>query len=74
MSGLQRVHVSYYMLFHEVWSPSHSLEQQYKYVYFNEMNLAVKSSLSSRRTLSPLQHITPEAMRLIIDLNAEYNE
>lgn len=62
------------MFFHEVCSPSHSSEQQYKYVYFNEMNLAVKSYLSSRRTMSPLQHITPEAMRLIIDLNAEYNE
>ena len=52
-----------------------SVEQQYKYVYFNEMNLAVKSYLSSlRRSVSPAQLISPDAMRLIIELNTEYNE
>ncbi|CAI8013597.1 Vacuolar fusion protein CCZ1 homolog, partial [Geodia barretti] len=54
--------------------PLYSTEQLYKYVYFNEMNLAVKSSRSSRRSPSPSHHISPEAMRIIIDLNREYNE
>lgn len=54
---------------------SRSVEQLYKYVYFNEMNLAVKSYLSSvRRSVSPAQLITPDAMRLIIELNTEYDE
>ena len=53
---------------------SRSVEQLYKYVYFNEMNLAVKSYLSSvRRSVSPAQLITPDAMRLIIELNTEYD-
>ncbi|CAI8013593.1 Vacuolar fusion protein CCZ1 homolog [Geodia barretti] len=55
-------------------SKTPSTEQLYKYVYFNEMNLAVKSSRSSRRSPSPSHHISPEAMRIIIDLNREYNE
>jgi hypothetical protein len=38
------------------------------------MNLAVKSYMSGRRPPSTPQNITPEAMRLITELNTEYDE
>lgn len=48
-----------------------SIEQQYRFVYFNEMNLAVKSPLLSKRP--PHLTISSDAMRLLIEINTEYN-
>ena len=75
MSRLEGFHSNASINFDYISPPLYSTEQLYKYVYFNEMNLAVKSSRSSRRSSpSPAHHISPEAMRIIIDLNREYNE
>lgn len=52
-----------------VWLMCHwnfSVEQQYRFVYFNEMNLAVKSPLLSRRP--PHVTISPDAMKLLIEV------
>ena len=46
------------------------LEQQYRYIYFNQVNLAVKSSLFSKR--SPHNTITSDIMKLIGEISAEY--
>ena len=46
-------------------------KQPYKMIYFNEMNLAVKSPLLTRR---PGQlGITPEMMCLLTQINEEYD-
>lgn len=66
-------------LWHAVASPAslnlahtlalhHSVDQQYRFLYFNEMNLAVKSPLLSRRIA-----ISPDAMRLLTEVNTEYD-
>lgn len=49
----------------------HSVDQQYRFLYFNEMNLAVKSPLLSRRL--PYVTITADAMRLLTEVNKEYD-
>ena len=46
------------------------LEQQYRYIYFNQVNLAVKSSLFSKR--SPHNTITSDIMKLISEISSEY--
>lgn len=43
------------------------IEQQYRFVYFNEMNLAVKSPMLSRR--SPHLNISMDAMRLLTEVH-----
>lgn len=47
------------------------VEQQYRFVYFNEMNLAVKSPLLSRKP--PYFGITKEMMLLLTEINEEYD-
>ena len=44
----------------------HRIDQQYRFVYFNEMNLAVKSPMLSRRL--PHMNISVEAMRLLTEV------
>ncbi|XP_065899757.1 vacuolar fusion protein CCZ1 homolog [Dysidea avara] len=46
------------------------LEQQYRFIYFNQVNLAVKSSLFSKRP--PNNTISPDIMKLIGEISAEY--
>jgi len=50
----------------------HRLEQQYRFIYFNQVNLAVKSSLFSKRP--PNNTITPDIMKLIGEISAEYQK
>ncbi|XP_006814751.2 vacuolar fusion protein CCZ1 homolog [Saccoglossus kowalevskii] len=47
-------------------------EQQYKYIYFNHMNLAQKTTIHNRKTLSAI--INPEIIRLIADINADFDK
>lgn len=44
------------------------LDPQYRFIYFNEMNLAVKSPLLSKRP--PFVTIAPDAMKLLADVSA----
>ncbi|KAL5473104.1 hypothetical protein EMCRGX_G027549 [Ephydatia muelleri] len=46
-----------------------SLEQPYRYVYFNEMNLAVKSPLMYRQMTT----LPPDMMRLLVEINLDYD-
>ena len=43
------------------------MEQQYRFVYFNEMNLAVKSPMLTKR--SPHFNITLDTMRLLTEVH-----
>ncbi|XP_064406306.1 vacuolar fusion protein CCZ1 homolog isoform X2 [Halichondria panicea] len=52
-------------------SKPQGLDPQYRFIYFNEMNLAVKSPLLSRR--STYVNILSEAMKLLADINSEYD-
>ncbi|KXJ08469.1 Vacuolar fusion protein CCZ1-like [Exaiptasia diaphana] len=47
-----------------------STEQQYRYIYFNHMNLAQKSSIHHRRSSGSV--IAPEIMRLIADISGDF--
>ncbi|KAK3738728.1 hypothetical protein QZH41_018103 [Actinostola sp. cb2023] len=45
-------------------------EQQYRYIYFNHMNLAQKSSIHNRKSSG--SGIAPEIMRLMADISADF--
>ncbi|XP_031567120.1 vacuolar fusion protein CCZ1 homolog [Actinia tenebrosa] len=45
-------------------------EQQYRYIYFNHINLAQKSSIHSKK--SSLTGVAPEIMRLMGDISADF--
>ncbi|XP_077980451.1 vacuolar fusion protein CCZ1 homolog [Glandiceps talaboti] len=45
-------------------------DQQFKYIYFNHMNLAQKTTIHNRKTLSAI--ISPEIVRLLADINASF--
>ncbi|KAM7430052.1 vacuolar fusion protein ccz1 [Porites harrisoni] len=47
-----------------------SSDQQYRYLYFNHMNLAQKTSVHSRRSSLPI--VAPEIMRLMGDISADF--
>ena len=47
-----------------------SSDQQYRYLYFNHMNLAQKSSVHSRKSSLPC--VAPEIMRLMGDISADF--
>ncbi|PIK49179.1 putative vacuolar fusion protein CCZ1-like [Apostichopus japonicus] len=46
--------------------------QDYKFVYFNHMNLAQKTTVHSKKTASLT--ISPEILRLIADINADFSK
>lgn len=48
----------------------YSSDQQYRYLYFNHMNLAQKSSVHSRKSSVPC--VAPEIMRLMGDISADF--
>lgn len=53
--------------------PCYSIDKQpYRMVYFNEMNLAIKSPLMSKN--STYLSVTPDMMCLLTQLNAEYDK
>nr|XP_058955694.1 vacuolar fusion protein CCZ1 homolog [Pocillopora verrucosa] len=47
-----------------------SSDQQYRYLYFNHMNLAQKSSVHSKKSSLPC--VAPEIMRLMGDISADF--
>ena len=47
-----------------------STSQDFKFVYFNQMNLAQKTTVHNRKTASAT--ISPEMVRLISDINADF--
>ncbi|XP_038064553.1 vacuolar fusion protein CCZ1 homolog isoform X1 [Patiria miniata] len=49
---------------------SSSASQDFKFVYFNQMNLAQKTTVHNRKTSSAT--ISPEMVRLISDINADF--
>lgn len=46
--------------------------QDYKFVYFNHMNLAQKTTVHSKKTAAVT--ISPEILRLIADINADFSK
>lgn len=47
-----------------------SSDQQYRFLYFNSMNLAIKSSIHSRKSATVVS-VAPEIMRLLVDIHAD---
>ena len=47
-----------------------SSSQEFKFIYFNQMNLAQKTTVHNRKTASAT--ISPEIVRLIADINADF--
>ena len=47
-----------------------SADQQYRFLYFNSMNLAIKSSIHSKKN-SSLVNVAPETMRLLVDIHTD---
>ncbi|XP_048575967.1 vacuolar fusion protein CCZ1 homolog isoform X2 [Nematostella vectensis] len=48
-----------------------SSDQQYRYIYFNHMNLAQKSTIHSKK--ASVAGVSPEIMRLLGDISADFN-
>lgn len=46
--------------------------QEFKFIYFNQMNLAQKTTVHNRKTASAT--ISPEIVRLIADINADFTK
>ncbi|XP_071964708.1 vacuolar fusion protein CCZ1 homolog isoform X2 [Antedon mediterranea] len=49
---------------------SPSISQEFKFVYFNQMNLAEKSTVHNRKTSSSI--ISPDILRLLADINSDF--
>ncbi|XP_072044542.1 vacuolar fusion protein CCZ1 homolog [Amphiura filiformis] len=49
---------------------SSNSSQEFKFIYFNQMNLAQKTTVHNRKTASAT--ISPEIVRLIADINADF--
>lgn len=49
---------------------SYSSDQQYRFLYFNSMNLAIKSSIHSKKSSSVVS-VAPEIMRLLVDIHSD---
>ena len=47
-----------------------STDQQYRFVYFNEMNLAIKSSIHAKRSTT-LVSVSPDIMRILVDIHSD---
>merc|ERR1712168_1745188 len=47
-----------------------SSDQQYRFIYFNSMNLAIKSSIHSKKT-SSLVSVAPDIMKLLVDIHSD---
>lgn len=45
-------------------------DQQYRYIYFNSMNLAIRSSIHSKRS-SQVVSVSPDIMKLLVDIQSE---
>jgi len=49
---------------------SSSSDQQYRFLYFNSMNLAIKSSIHSKKSANVVS-VAPEIMRLLVDIHSD---
>ncbi|XP_065657749.1 vacuolar fusion protein CCZ1 homolog [Hydra vulgaris] len=49
------------------------LEQQFTFVYFNSMNLAIKSSIYTHKSLSNVSNVSPDVMQMLIDLHEDFD-
>lgn len=50
-----------------------SSDQQYRFVYFNSTNLAIKSSIHAKR-LSAIVSVAPDIMRLLVDIHRDLDK
>ena len=48
-------------------------DQQYRFLYFNQMNLAIKSSIHAKKS-SQVTGVTPEMMRLLVDIHGDFDK
>jgi len=49
-----------------------SIDQQYRFIYYNSMNLAIKSSIHAKR--SSLVSVASEIMKLLVDIHQDFGE
>ena len=48
-------------------------DQQYRFLYFNQMNLAVKTSIHAKKS-SQVTSVTPDMMKLLVDIHSDFNQ
>lgn len=54
-------------------SPRSEKEPQFKFIYFNHMNLAEKSTIHMRKTPSvSLTSVPPDLMKILGDINSDF--
>lgn len=70
--GAQLAHLSYKIAEQSSRIQVNQHDQQYRFLYFNEMNLAIKTTIHSKKS-SPLTSVTSDMMKLIIDIRSDMN-
>lgn len=48
-------------------------DQQFRFLYFNQMNLAIKSSIHARKP-SLVTSLNPDMMRLLVDIHTDFDQ
>ena len=71
--GAQMTHLSHKIMEHTLKMPASQSDQQYRFLYFNKMNLAVKTSIHSKRA-SQVTSVTPDMMKLIVDIHSDLDK
>ena len=70
--GAQLAHLSYKIYEQSSKIQVNQTDQQYRFLYFNQMNLAIKTTIHSKKA-PPLTSVTSDMMKLIVDIRSDLN-
>ena len=68
--GVQLAHLSYKIGEQSSKFQINQSDQQYRFLYFNQMNLAIKTTIHSKKS-SPVTSVTSDMMKLIVDIRSD---
>ena len=68
--GVPLAHLSYKISEQSSKFHINQTDQQYRFLYFNQMNLAIKTTIHSRKS-SPVMSVTNDMMKLIVDIRSD---
>ena len=68
--GAQLAHISYKISEQTLKGQINQNDQQYRFLYFNQMNLAIKTTIHSKK-VSPVTSVTSDMMKLIVDIRSD---
>ena len=71
--GVQLAHLSYKIAEQSSKIPMNQSDQQYRFLYFNQMNLAIKTSIHAKKS-SQVTSVTPDMMKLIVDIHTDLSK